>query len=421
MRRLALVIALAILAAACSSTSGDATGDAVESTSGVQTGADGAPDAADGDGEASNQPTDFDYSIVNYDADPVASALRSDRGNAAFPPPVVDPSDIVSGGPGPDGIPPIDDPEFLDVGDVTFLQNDDEGVVVLEINGDARAYPIQILIWHEIVNDEVGGVPVSVTYCPLCNSALVFDRRLGDRVLDFGTSGELYQSALVMFDRQTESLWAHFTGQGLVGHYAGAELTLIPAQTTGFGTFRDAFPDGRVLSPNTGHNRPYGENPYVGYDDETTNPISPFISQPIDDQFAAKARVLGIIDDQGAVGYLLEDVAAAGVVPVTEGGRNLVAFHTGGLASPLEQSGIGDGRDVGQTGVYVAAAADGTELTFTKDGSTFIDAETGSTWDILGRATAGPLEGEQLAGVPHLDTFWFSWSTYQPDQVLIDL
>ncbi len=406
MRRLALVISVAVLAAACSTADAD----------------DAASLPTDGGDEAAALPaSDFDYSTIDYDLEPAGSALRGNRNLEAFPPPLVDPSDITSGGPPPDGIPPIDDPRYITIAEARddLIEDDDEGVVVVEINGDARAFPISILIWHEIVNDTIGGVPVSVTYCPLCNSALVFERTIGDRILDFGTSGELYQSALVMYDRQTESLWAHFTGQGLVGHYAGAELELVPAQTLGFASFVEAFPDGQVLSADTGFRRDYGRNPYVGYDQEGTNPISGFISQPIDDQFEEKARLIGVIDDDGPFSILLEDLAAAGVVAVTDGGRNLVALHTSGLASSIEDDRVAGGRDVGQTGVYRAVAADGTPLTFRPSGDTFVDDQTGSTWDILGRAIDGELAGERLDAVPHIDTFWFSWSTYQPDQVAI--
>jgi len=401
MRRLALLIALALVSASCSADSADDTTVAGASLNDELT-----------------QPP-FDYSVIDYDRAAVGSALRGDRRDPAYPPAVVDPSDIVSGGPPPDGIPPIDDPVFASIADVDFIGGANEGVVVVEINGEAKAYPIQILIWHEIVNDEIGGVPVTVTYCPLCNSALVFDRRFGDRVLDFGTSGALYQSALVMYDRQTESLWAHFTGQGLVGHYAGAQLELIPAQTLGYESFVDAFPEGVVLTPDTGFNRRYGENPYVGYDDASTDPIGGFISQTIDDRFSAKDRVVGVIDRDNTYGVLLEELTEAAVVEITGADRNLVVLHQAGLNSSLQTGAIAGGRDVGQTGVFVAVAGDGRDLSFEAAGAGFVDAETGSSWSVLGRAIDGPLAGEQLESVPHVDTFWFSWSTYQPDHILI--
>lgn len=410
MRTAVALVALALIVASCSRI--DDTDSSAEVVPDVDT-------SAAGEGSAPS-PEPFDYATIDYDIEPAGSALRGDRRKAAFPPSVVNPDDIVSGGPPPDGIPPIDDPVYASISEVDFIADDNEGVIVVEINGETKAFPIQILIWHEIVNDEVGGVPVTVTYCPLCNSALVFERQFGERLLDFGTSGELYQSALVMFDRQTESLWAHFTGQGIVGHYAGAQLQLVPAQTLGWGSFVEAFPDAQVLTPDTGFSRRYGENPYVGYDDASTSPIGGFISQPIDDQFGAKDRVVGVIDESGTYAVLLEDLAVNGAVEIDTGDdRTLVVFHAAGLNSSLEDRAISGGRDVGQTGAFVAAAADGSQLTFSPDGDTFVDEETGSTWDILGRAIEGPLTGEKLEGVPHVDTFWFSWSTYQPDHTLV--
>ncbi len=409
MRIARVLTALALVLTACSSAS--------DSEASVGAGAETAESSPAADGSA---PPAFDYSTVDYDLEPAGSALRGDRRAGGFPPPVVDPDDILSGGPPPDGIPPIDEPVYAPISEIDFIDDDNEGVIVVEVNGETKAYPIQILIWHEIVNDEVGGVPVTVTYCPLCNSALVFERQFGDRLLDFGTSGELYQSALVMFDRQTESLWAHFTGQGIVGHYAGAQLQLVPAQTLGWGSFVEAFPEAQVLTRDTGVDRRYGENPYVGYDDASTNPIGGFISQPIDDAFGAKDRVVGVIDDGATYAVLLEDLAATGAVGIPgEAGRSLVVFHQDGLNSSLETGDIAGGRDVGQTGTFVAVAAHGGSLTFTREGDVFVDTETGSTWSILGRAIDGPLTGEQLERVPHLDTFWFSWSTYQPDHVLV--
>ncbi len=181
-------------------------------------------------------------------------------------------SEIMSGGPPKDGIPSIDKPRFKAASDAVELEQsfgslaDVEPVIGLELNGDARAYPLRILIWHEIVNDTVGGVPVAVTYCPLCNSSIVFDRRLGARVLTFGTTGKLRRSDLVMYDRQTQSWWQQFTGTAIVGELTGSELKLIPARLESFAQFKAHHPTGKVLVPTVPGFRPYGRNPYVGYD-----------------------------------------------------------------------------------------------------------------------------------------------------------
>ncbi len=440
-RLAASAVALVLVAGACAGGDDDssqATDDrsAVEAGSGAEGGSGTGEDAGTADGpgpeaeaDDAGSPvavqtppdSDVDYSTIDYDAEPVGSALRGDRANPDYPAPVIDPTLIRSGGVPPDGIPPIDAPMFTAVDDVDYLA-DSEAVILVEVDGDARAYPIQILIWHEIVNDTFGDVPVSITFCPLCNSALAFDRRVGERVLDFGTSGELYQSALVMYDRQTESLWAHFTGGGLVGHYAGAQLGFIPAQTVSWAQFRQAHPEGLVLNQSTGAQRPYGQNPYPGYDFEQSDPISTFFTGDIDRTLASKARIVGVNDADGSVAVRLEDLIERPVIPVTEDGRNLVVFHEPGLASSLDSFQVDGGRDVGQTGVFEALAPDGTELTFAAGaaGDGFVDDQTGSTWNVLGQATGGPLAGSELTQVPHLDTFWFAWATYRPGTVIVE-
>lgn len=182
-------------------------------------------------------------------------------------------SEIIPGGPPRDGIPPIDKPHFVSLTEGDSFLKDTEPVIVFEHRGDARAYPLQILIWHEIVNDTVGGLPVAITFCPLCNTAIAFDRRLEGQVLDFGTTGNLRHSDLVMWDRQTESWWQQITGEAIVGELTSKRLTLLPAAIVSWRDFRATYPQGQVLSRRTGYDRPYGTNPYVGYDDINDSPF----------------------------------------------------------------------------------------------------------------------------------------------------
>ena len=174
--------------------------------------------------------------------------------------------EIASGGVARDQIPPIDDPVFVSVAEAENLIAPTEPVIALEVGGERRAYPLAILIWHEIVNDTVAGRPVAVTYCPLCDAALVFDRRVGGRVLDFGTTGLLRFSDLVMWDRQTESWWQQFLGEAMVGELTGERLAMLPSRVESFGRFAARAPAGRVLMPNDPAFRSYGSNPYAGYD-----------------------------------------------------------------------------------------------------------------------------------------------------------
>lgn len=178
----------------------------------------------------------------------------------------VDFEEIMSGGPPKDGIPPIDEPKFMTVEEVGGSIEDQQPVIGVVINGEAKAYPLSVMMWHEIANDELGGVPISVTFCPLCNAAIVFDRRLDGQVLDFGTTGKLRNSDLVMWDRQTESWWQQFLGEGIVGEMTGERLEVIPSRLESFANFRERAPDGLVMIPNGRYVRNYGQNPYVGYD-----------------------------------------------------------------------------------------------------------------------------------------------------------
>lgn len=344
----------------------------------------------------------------------VPSALEDPRA-PGLPPPLVEVSEIIPGGPPPDGIPSIDRPRFSRASRVNWLK-DRESVLALEIEGDARAYPVQILIYHEIVNDTVGGIPVAVQYCPLCNSAVAGDRRLGKRVLEFGTSGQLYRSALVMYDRQTESLWSHFTGGAIAGVLTGRKLDLVPVSTVSWSDWRSSHPDGWVLSRKTGFRRDYGSNPYVGYDRPDTDPF--LFQGELDRRMPAKTRIVGIrLDDEG-VAVALDLLLLRRVVETTIAGKRLVVWAKPGTASALEDVSVAGGREVGATGVF-EASFEGRELHFDPVPGGFRDRESETIWDVLGHATAGPLAGKKLTPVEHVDTFWFAWAAFLPDTRII--
>ena len=327
--------------------------------------------------------------------------------------------ELLSGGPPRDGIPSIDAPQFVTATEAADWLADNEPIIALEIDGDARAYPLQILTWHEIVNDTVGNVPVIVTFCPLCNSAIVFDRRLNGQTYEFGTSGLLRNSDLVMYDRTTEGLWQQFTGEAIVGELAGERLTFLPSQIVSFADFRTAYPNGRILSRETGFSRRYGQNPYVGYDDVAQN-VSPFLfTGVIDGRLSAVERVVTVSLAEVAVdvAYPLTVLAEAGVINDSQGGRNLVIFHIGGTSSALSAAAIAEGTDIGATGVF-DPNLNGQKLTFRQQNGQVVDAETGSQWNILGQAVAGPLAGERLTPIIHGDHFWFSWAAFRPDTII---
>jgi hypothetical protein len=396
-----LVVAVAVIGAACSGASSRANDSDVPSPSPPTTLSSGSSPGP---------------AITAFPDGP--SAL-DDMFDDEFPDPLIDPAEVLSGGPPPDGIPSIDDPQFLDVADSLDILPANEPVVALEIDGDARAYPVRALVWHEIVNDTVAGVPVAVTYCPLCNSAATYERRIDGAETTFGTSGRLFASALVMYDRATETLWTHYDGRAVIGVLTGAELREYPSPLLAWEDFRSAYPTGKVLDwTRTGYDRDYGRNPYAGYDDPSKTPFA--FRGSIDDRALAMQRIVGVNVEGEAAAYALEFISEGEgkATNVELGGKPLVILWKSGQSSALESIDVRGGRDVGSVGVF-EARVDGTTLTFRHDGESFIDAETGSTWSIIGEAVSGPLEGTELDRIRQFDTFWFAWSTYQPDTVLI--
>ena len=324
-------------------------------------------------------------------------------------------SEIFSAGPPCDGIPPLDDPKFTTPSDADRWLSSQEPVIAFEVNGDGRAYPLQILTWHEIVNDVVGGVPVSVTFCPLCNSAIVFDRRLDGVVYDFGTSGNLRNSDLVMWNRQTESWWQQFTGEAIVGELTGKRLTFLPASIISWEDFKTANPENKVLSRETGFSHPYGRNPYAGYD-RVDNP--PFLFDgELDGRLLPKERVAAVTIGDVAAAFPFSILQEERVVNYTLNGEDLVVFFALGTQSALDDRSIRDSRDVGATGVF-DSHLDGQKLTFQADENRIVDDQTGSAWNILGQAIEGSLTGKKLTPIVHANHFWFSWATFKPDTII---
>ena len=264
----------------------------------------------------------------------------------------VDLSEIMSGGPPRDGIPSIDDPVFVPVGDTTLTPT--APVLSLEIAGDARAYPLEILIWHEIVNDDIGGLPVAVTYCPLCNSGVVFHRVIDGQPVEFGTTGKLRHSDMVMYDRLTESWWQQFLGEAIVGELTGTVLDVLPSRLESIQRFAARRPDGRVLVPNDPGFRPYGRNPYVGYDRAS----APMLYRgTYDGPGSPMMRVVAVGDEA----WSLELLRQEGTMEIAD----LRLSWSPGQASALDAARVDAGRDVGNVvverrmnGEWVAAVHD---------------------------------------------------------------
>lgn len=320
--------------------------------------------------------------------------------------------EITSGGPSKDGIPAVDKPRFESAMAATHWLTPEEPVIVLALNNKVRAYPLQILIYHEIVNDEVGGVPVTVTFCPLCYSAIVFDRRLNGQTLDFGTTGRVRKSDLVMYDRQTESWWQQLTGQGIVGKYAGATLRKLPSTITSFEVFRSAWPSGRVLSRNTGFVRPYGNNPYTGYDNINSQPFL-FDGVP-DSRLPPMERVLAVELDDGQRVYPFSVLGKNQVINDALNGQAIVIFGKPDVLSAVDAAAIRNSQQTLMAAAYSRETDTGI-LTFRHEGKRFMDNETGSHWNIFGTAIRGKLKGQQLKPVDSGVHFAFAWLAFHPE------
>jgi hypothetical protein len=322
--------------------------------------------------------------------------------------------EIVSGGPPRDGIPPIDEPKFVSIAEADRWMSAKEPVIDVHLGGEARAYPLQIMMWHEIVNDTIGDTPVAVTFCPLCYASLTFVRpEVDGQLLTFGVSGNLRKSDLVMWDRQTESWWQQFTGEAIVGRLTGKTLTPVPSNLIAWETFKQKHGDGaRVLSRETGYERPYGQNPYVGYDDMDQHPY--MLDGQVGDRLPPMARLVGVEVAHEGRAYPYEVLEQQRVVNDTLGGRQLVVFWSPGVVSAVDTAEIAAGQDVGATEVFARRVA-GKVLTFEamEDGR-FRDRETGSIWD-HGRAVSGPFQGETLEPLIHHDVFWFVWSAFKDE------
>ena len=330
--------------------------------------------------------------------------------------------EFVGGGPPKDGIPSIDDPKVVSIGEADEFLAAREPVVVVELGGEARAYPLQILTWHEIVNDEIAGEPVAITYCPLCNSTVAFRREVEGRPVEFGTTGMLRNSDLVMYDRETESWWQQITAESVVGELTGTKLQVLPSQILSWKQFRRVHPDGEVLSRATGFNRDYGQNPYASYDSDPDS--TPFLLQGEPDRsLPPKQRVAAVrTGPRSAIVYpfsrLQKEAPINDTLPrrAVVGGSAIVVFYDPDVASALDSSLISGGRKVGSAAVF-ERTANGRTLDFEPgpDPGTFRDAQTGSTWDMSGRATGGPLAGTRLRQIAHDDQFWFALAAFFED------
>ena len=328
-------------------------------------------------------------------------------GKTDFSKSLIDLDDVVSGGVPRDGIPPIDNPRFQPVESVFHLSANSP-LVAVNVAGDARAYPLEVLTRHEIVNDVVGGIPIAVTFCPLCNSALVYERRVDGKTLRFGVTGNLLNSDLIMWDDATESWWQQLTGYAIAGEYSGQRLEFVTSQMISFGVFRERYPQGNVLQGPLGA---YGRNPYVGYDSS----VAPFLFRGApDSRLHPTERVLAAEIGKLPLAYSFPLLRELRVINDRVVDVDIVVFWQAGAASALDQTDIDSSRDVGMALMFERRLDNERTLSFYHDGDGFADYETGSRWSILGEALAGPLVGARLRQTHAATHFWFAWAAFHP-------
>jgi hypothetical protein len=268
--------------------------------------------------------------------------------------------EILRGGPPRDGIPSIDAPRFEPVAAADAYLRDDDLVLSLVRDGDARAYPVRILDHHEIVNDDVGGTPVLVSYCPLCGTGMVFRRTVQGRTLSFGVSGLLYQSDVLMYDRETESLWSQLGRRAISGDLAGRALELLPSRMLRWRGWKREHPEGRVLSRQTGQRRDYARTPYARYE---RSPDTMFPVPTHRDDLPAKTWVYGIVAKGRAKAY----------------------------------------REAGLSGRELSDKVGGLELLLRYDPAS------------LALRIVDAASGEEI---PHTRAYWFAWQAFHPETEL---
>ena len=315
-----------------------------------------------------------------------------------------------------DAIPPIYQPQFESVEAADTWLDDDDVVGVLALKGKAHVYPLRILRWHEVVNDQVGGTPVLVTFCPLCDTFVAFDRRVDGEALTFGVSGILQHSNLVMWDHQTESWWQQVTGTALVGDMAGQQLNFLPVRTLFWPEVRQGIPLAQVLSQEA--------NPTVReagfYDlkvppDDYSQELPLWTGGPTSKALRSHERVVGLNLAGMAVAYPLPALAQEQVVNDVVGGWDVVLFYSA-------ESGAGNAsgaaaRVIDTASVY-SPVVNERKLSFSIEEGGILDRQTGSTWAPTGLAISGPLKGSQLEPLVYSISFWFSWVAFYPDTEL---
>ena len=318
--------------------------------------------------------------------------------------------------------PTLDFPKFIAKKEGLKSFYTKEPVIAVEINGQAKAYSLNILTMHEISNDTLSGVPILVTYCPLCNSGIIYHRKQKihekDYLLEFEPSGMLRNSDMVMLDRNTETLWQQLMGVGIVGELDQIQLNIIPSLIISVEEFFNRYPEGKILSKQTGFKdseKHYGTNPYKEYDQRDAKPYERFFNtDKIDDRLPPLERIVDIETNGKYKVYTFKDIKKAGVLNDTFDNKKVVLFSKKGTVSILDKTKISDSKDVGTVTVF-NRVLEGKELSFERKKELFKDIQTNSYWDITGFCFKGKLKGKQLQIEPHSNHFAFAWLAFYPN------
>lgn len=329
---------------------------------------------------------------------------------------LIDPAEFTNGGMGRDGLRSIDEPQFTSVIEALAAVDPQAPVIAVAPPQEQRAYPLHILLHHEIVNDVLADVPIAITFCPLCHSGIVYERVVEGQVLRLGVSGNLYNSGFIMYDDRTESWWQQFTGRAVVGTYTGEVLPIRPSQIVSLAAFAEQYPDGRVLTGDARYpEKDYSLNPYLGYD-SAAGPM--FKTASLDDRLAPMERVLAAEINGMPIAYSFQYLREMPIANETIAGEPIVSYWQPGAVSVLDGPTLAQSHDVGMAAMFSRRVGDDV-LTFSLVNGVLTDEQTGSTWNIFGRATSGPLQGVKLTVYHSFQHFWFAWAATHPDTRLI--
>lgn len=324
--------------------------------------------------------------------------------------------EFVDSGLGKDGFRSLDKPTFETTQQANVWLAGSEPVIAISIEDETKAYPLQILMYHELVNDRLADRAITITYCPLCNAAMIFDRNYAGQELEFGISGQVYASNMVMYDRQTESWWLQFTGKGVVGEFVDAQLELLPSQIVSFEQFSNNYPHGKVLSRETGFDKKYGTNPYERYDSRRL-PIKKFFAKPPDPRLPALERVLGIVKQDVVQAYPFSQLKDQVFLQEKIAEQPILIIGLQGVASAVDSRQIANSEQTLAVAAY-SRELNGRVLDFVQTENEIIDTQTNSVWNLFGEAIQGPLQGARLTKIDKGVYFAFVWLDFYPQSII---